>query len=148
MLRQAQENGVTDILRGVAEHLPFPDDTFDFVIMGYAIRHVFDLQHTFNEYWRVSKPGGRIVILEISRPNSPASFQFIRFFLKWIVPGFSYLRTHNPQIRTLMRYFWDTIQHCVSPEAILFALRKSGFIHCQEHALFSGLIRDYTGQKS
>lgn len=61
---------MTDILRGMAEHLPFSDGTFDFVLMGYALRHVSDLQHTFNEYWRVLKLGGRIVILEISRPNS------------------------------------------------------------------------------
>ncbi len=148
MLRQAREKGVTDILRGMAEHLPFPDGTFDFVLMGYALRHVSDLQHTFNEYWRVLKPGGRIVILEISRPNSPVSLQLSRLYLKWVVPGFSYLRTHNPHIRTLMRYFWDTIQYCVAPETILLTLRNSGFVHCQEHTLVGGLIRDYTGQKS
>ncbi|TFG59986.1 MAG: methyltransferase domain-containing protein [Nitrospirales bacterium] len=131
----------------MAEHLPFPDGTFDFVLMGYALRHVSDLQHTFNEYWRVLQPGERIVILEISRPNSPVSLQLSRLYLKCVVPGFSYLRTHNPHIRTLMRYFWDTIQFCVSPETILQTLRNSGFVHCREHALVGGLIRDYTGQK-
>lgn len=148
MLKQSRENGVTDILRGMAEHLPFPNDTFDFVLMGYALRHVSDLQHTFNEYWRVLKPGGRIVILEISRPNSPVSLQLSRLYLKWVIPGLSYFRTNNPHIRTLMRYFWDTIQFCVTPESILLALRNSGFIHCQSHTLVGGLIRDYTGQKT
>jgi demethylmenaquinone methyltransferase/2-methoxy-6-polyprenyl-1,4-benzoquinol methylase len=50
--------------RTAAEHLPYPDDTFDYIIMIDALHHVADQQATANELWRVCKPGGRIVIEE------------------------------------------------------------------------------------
>ena len=147
MLNVCHQKGVTQTVRGIAEALPFREGYFDFVVMGYALRHVSDLNHTFQEYWRVLKQGGKIVILEISKPDSVLSFHLSRFFLKWVVPRLSYLRTRNPQAHILMRYYWETIQHCVSPGTIIQALRDSGFSHCQEQALVGGLIRDYIAQK-
>ena len=47
---------------GYAEHLPFPDNSFDFLTMGYALRHVSSLTDTFREYHRVLKPGGKLLI--------------------------------------------------------------------------------------
>ena len=53
-----------------AEALPFPDGRFEFLSMGYALRHVADLRSTFQEYHRVLAPGGRLLILEITPPRS------------------------------------------------------------------------------
>ncbi len=147
MLRHARKNGISKILRGRAEQLPFVDGSFDFLIMGYALRHASDLNQTFKEFHRVLKSSGRILILEIARPDSFIPYHFSRIYLKCVVPGLSFLRTRNPYTRTLMRYFWDTIQFCISPASIILALQNSGFKNCQEHSLMGVLIRDDTGQK-
>jgi demethylmenaquinone methyltransferase/2-methoxy-6-polyprenyl-1,4-benzoquinol methylase len=147
MVTEAQKQGVSTVLQGKAEHLPFPDSIFDFISMGYALRHVTDLTLTFKEYLRVLKPGGRLLILEISRPDSFLPYHMSRVFLKHIVPWMSYLGTKNPHAHKLMKYYWDTIESCVPPETILQALKNSGFIQSQQYTLFGGLLRDYSGCK-
>lgn len=147
MVTQAHQQGVSTVLQGKAEYLPFPDSTFDFISMGYALRHVSDLTLTFKEYLRVLKPGGQLLILEISRPDSSLAFHVSRFFFKRIVPWLAYLGTKNPQARILMKYYWDTIESCVPPETILQTLEESGFVQSQQYTLFSGLLRDYSGFK-
>ncbi len=147
MVTEAQKQGVSTVLQGKAEHLPFPDEIFDFISMGYALRHVTDLALTFKEYLRVLKPGGQILLLEISRPDSFLPYHVSRFFLKQVVPWVAYLGTKNPHAHKLMKYYWDTIESCVPPETILQALEESGFVHSQQYTLFGGLLRDYSGCK-
>ena len=147
MITEAKKQGITSVLQSKAEDLPFSNSRFDFISMGYALRHVSDLTLTFKEYLRVLKPGGRLLLLEISRPESALHYQISRFFLKSVIPWVSYVRTQNPQARSLMRYYWDTIESCVPPQAILQALEQSGFAQSQQFSLFGGLIRDYSGRK-
>lgn len=148
MLQQAKRNSLQHLTQGLAEHLPFHDSTFDFVTMGYALRHVSDLQHTFGEYWRVLKPGGSLLILEIARPHSRIQFHLAKFFLKTVVPLVTQLKTRNQQAPKLMRYFWDTIENCVSADQIIIAMEKAGFVRSGVSELAGGLIRDYTASKS
>ena len=58
------------LTEGRAESLPFPDNHFDFLSMGYALRHISDLGVAFAEFQRVLKPGGRLCILEITQAKS------------------------------------------------------------------------------
>ena len=147
MVAQAQKQGVSTALQGKAEHLPFPDSLFDFISMGYALRHVSDLTLTFKEYLRVLKPDGKLLLLEISRPDSPLHYHVSRFFFKNVIPWVSSVGTKNPQARSLMQYYWETIEHCVPSECILQALEDSGFVQGGQFTLFGGLIKDYSARK-
>jgi len=147
MVTEAKKQGVSRVLQGKAEHLPFPDSIFDFISMGYALRHVTDLTLTFKEYLRVLKPSGQLLILEIARPDSFLPYHMSRFFLKQIVPWVAYFGTKNPHAHKLMKYYCDTIESCVPPETILQALEDSGFKQSQQYTLFGGLLRDYSGCK-
>jgi demethylmenaquinone methyltransferase/2-methoxy-6-polyprenyl-1,4-benzoquinol methylase len=143
MLHEAQKGPCRTFVRGVGEELPFPDGTFDFLSMGYALRHVSDLRLAFREYRRVLRPGGIVLLLEISRPRSIALLTVSRFYIRTVL-GAAFARvTGNQDMRTLMRYWWDTTEHCVAPETILSALRDVGLVECELRELFSGLIRDY-----
>jgi demethylmenaquinone methyltransferase/2-methoxy-6-polyprenyl-1,4-benzoquinol methylase len=147
MLQEAKKNALPYLTQGLAENLPFRESTFDFLTMGYALRHVSDLSYTFKEYFRVLKPGGTLLILEISRPHSTIHFQFSKFFLKTVVPRIAKMKTKHQQSLTLMRYFWDTIENCVPPHQILSAIQDTGFVRSQVSEMAGGLIRDYIAWK-
>jgi demethylmenaquinone methyltransferase/2-methoxy-6-polyprenyl-1,4-benzoquinol methylase len=111
--------------------------------MGYALRHVSDLRVAFREYRRVLRPGGIVLLLEISRPRSTTLLTLSRFYIRTVMGAVFARATGNQDMRTLMRYWWDTTEHCVAPEAILAALRDVGLVQVGLTELFSGLIRDY-----
>lgn len=64
MLRQAKEKSGLDLACAVTEKLPFPDGCFSKIVMVDALHHVEDHAQTAGEFWRVLKPGGRIIIQE------------------------------------------------------------------------------------
>jgi demethylmenaquinone methyltransferase/2-methoxy-6-polyprenyl-1,4-benzoquinol methylase len=127
MLRECRKVLPRGLVRGVGEALPFPDSRFDMVSMGYALRHVPDLERTFREYLRVLKPGGRVVVMEIVRPQSKAWLFVLRLLMKYLLPVVTRIGTRSARAQKLMRYYWETIVHCVPPEAIQETLRKAGF---------------------
>ena len=125
MLREARKAFSGPLAQGRIEELPFRDGLFDFVSIGYALRHAADLGVAFQECRRVLKPGGRLVVLEISRPPSPALRAAIRVYLTRVLPFV--LRTAHA--RLLMQYYWETIDACVPAEAIMGVLEHSGFVN-------------------
>ena len=127
MLGLARDAGVLRTVPGRAESLPFTDSDFDLLTMGYALRHVADLQLAFMEFRRVLQPGGRLLILEITRPGPGLGYHLLRFYLRTLVPLLTRLLRRSPEAQTLMRYYWETIEHCVPPATILAALEAAGF---------------------
>ena len=110
MLREAKKGPCQNLVRGVGERLPFPDQNFDFLSMGYALRHVPDLKRAFAEYWRVLKPGGIVLLLEISRPKSAALLSLSRFYIKTVLGMVFSATTGNRDMQTLMSYWWETTE--------------------------------------
>jgi demethylmenaquinone methyltransferase / 2-methoxy-6-polyprenyl-1,4-benzoquinol methylase len=143
MLTQAGARGVRRRVLGVAEALPLPDRRFDLLSMGYALRHVADLRTTFREYRRVLKPGGRVLILEITPPASRLRFRLLKLYLGGVVPLLARLGRRGRTTRTLMRYYWDTIESCVPPATILGALEEAGFRDARRHVAM-GILSEYT----
>jgi demethylmenaquinone methyltransferase/2-methoxy-6-polyprenyl-1,4-benzoquinol methylase len=143
MLREAQKGPCRNIVRGIGEQLPFPDASFDFLSMGYALRHVSDLKTAFSEYRRVLKPGGIVLLLDICRPRSALLLSMSRFYIKTVLGIVFAVSTGNRDMKTLMEYWWDTTEFCVPSETILDALQEVGFADCSLHELFNGLLRDY-----
>ena len=126
MLRENQKRRDIPLVQGMGENLPFADGTFDFISMGYALRHVEDLNVLFGEFHRVLKPGGRVVILEISRPRSRTAFVLGQFYMDRFLPACLWLLTRNQDAGRLMKFYWATIAECVPPETIMEALSASG----------------------
>ena len=112
--------------------------------MGYALRHVADLDVAFRECRRVLKPGGRLLVLEIFRPTSPMGRSLLRVYLSKVLPPLMRLSTGSAQAALLMRYHWDTIAECVPPETIVHVLRTSGFVDV-EHRVRGGSLSEYIG---
>ncbi|HXH81850.1 MAG TPA: class I SAM-dependent methyltransferase [Candidatus Tectomicrobia bacterium] len=142
MLREARRRFAGALVQGRAEALPFAAGAFDLVTIGYALRHVADLGQAFAECRRVLRPGGRLLVLEISHPPSPARRQAIRLYFTAVLPLLVGLSTRNRHARLLLRYYWDTIAACVPPETILDALRGTGFAGA-ERRLLAGCFSEY-----
>src|SRR5215203_247581 len=68
MLNVARRKLSARFVPGRAEQIPLPDNSFDFLTMGYALRHVSTLEEAFREYYRVLACGGKLLILEITKP--------------------------------------------------------------------------------
>lgn len=127
MLHEARAAVPIPLVQGVGERLPFADGRFDFVSMGYGLRHVADLSSLFREFHRVLRPGGVACVLEIARPDSAVSRAVLKLYLRGLGPMLSRLVGRTPDAPTLYRYFWDTIEACVPPARVTAALADAGF---------------------
>ncbi|HVQ35337.1 MAG TPA: class I SAM-dependent methyltransferase, partial [Candidatus Bathyarchaeia archaeon] len=95
-------------------------------------------------YHRVLKPGGKLLILEITPPRSRVSFHVIKFYLGRVVPLLARIGGGGADSQRLMQYYWDTIEHCVAPPIILRALEEAGFKKVSRHVEL-GIFSEYTG---
>ena len=146
MLREARRVHSGPLVQGRAEAIPLRDDIFDMLSMGFALRHVATLEIAFAEYRRVLKPGGRLLLLEVSRPRSAVIRWAIRIYFQQILPLVIRIGTGSPDARLLMKYYWDTIDECVPPAMILAALRQTGFLEVQ-HRVVGGCLSEYVAVK-
>lgn len=76
------------LIHGNAMELPFPDDSFDFVTIGFGLRNVPDYLQVLKEMRRVVKPGGKVVCLETSQPTLPVFKQGYYFYFRFVMPMF------------------------------------------------------------
>lgn len=143
MLDRARARGTPLPVRGVGDALPFHDAAFDMLSMGYALRHVADLQAAFREFRRVLKPGGVALMLEITPPASRVAYALLKFYLKHLVPAAARLGLRGREAGVLMSYYWATIEECVPPATILETLRRAGFARAQRRVQV-GIFSAYT----
>ena len=146
MLHENQKRRAIPLVQGFGETLPFPDATFDFISMGYALRHVEDLNLLFREFHRVLKPGGRVLILEITRPESRLGFAIGAFYMDRVLPAVTRLLTRNEDAGRLLKFYWATIAECVPPDTILAALSAAGLTEVRRLKTGS-MLSDYSGSK-
>jgi demethylmenaquinone methyltransferase/2-methoxy-6-polyprenyl-1,4-benzoquinol methylase len=142
MLARAAARDVRRRTAGIAEALPFADGRFDLLTMGYALRHVADLRATFREYHRVLSPGGKVLLLEITPPSSRPAHRLLALYMGRMIPWLAAVGGGGRSARDLMRYYWDTIEHCVQPATILAALAEAGFSSPERH-LQHGILSEY-----
>jgi demethylmenaquinone methyltransferase / 2-methoxy-6-polyprenyl-1,4-benzoquinol methylase len=125
MLRSAKTSSVK--VESAAERIAARDASFDRITIGFALRHFADLSAAFSECHRVLRPGGRLLVLEITAPEGRATRAMLGVYMGAIVPGAIRLRTRSRRAAELFRYYWETTRDCVRPEVILDALRAAGF---------------------
>lgn len=146
MLAVARTKLAARFVQGRAEQMPLPDNAFDFLTMGYALRHVTDLETTFREYARVLKPGGKLLILEVTKPASRLGGFLFRIYFGRLYPFLSGLFTRSNDARDMMCYYWETMDACVPPATVLAALRSAGLTEVKRNTAL-GLFSEYTGVK-
>ena len=135
------------LLPGSAEAIPAADGMADFVSMGYALRHISDLTKAFAEFRRVLRPGGCLCLLEITQPESVFGRALLKGYLHGLVPAVAAAISRHRDMAELMRYYWDTIEACVPPAAILDALRAAGFVEVERYVAL-GVFSEYRARNA
>jgi demethylmenaquinone methyltransferase/2-methoxy-6-polyprenyl-1,4-benzoquinol methylase len=135
---------------GTAESLPIDDASVDFVSMGYALRHVEDINAAFREFRRVLDPagrfgGGRLCILEVARPGSRLGRFVLRLYMSLLSRLFGLFVRLAPRTSELWSYYWKTIDQCVPPQRVLEALKEAGFVDVKRSVVF-GVFSEFTAR--
>lgn len=124
--------------------LPFPDNMFDAVTSGFLMRNVIDVPGALAEQTRVTKPGGRIVILESSPPKKNLLRPFIRLHLNHVIPTLGRLITGDDDA---YRYLPDSTQQFQGPESLAAAMRQAGLTEVSYRLFMFGTIAVHVGVK-
>jgi demethylmenaquinone methyltransferase/2-methoxy-6-polyprenyl-1,4-benzoquinol methylase len=146
MVGQAKVPAGVQLLEGRAEALPLPDASADFLCMGYALRHVSDLSIAFAEFWRVLRPGGIVCLLEITPPRRALPRAILKCYMQGLVPMLAQLVARHPDTPQLMRFYWDTIEACAPPQAIMRAIEEARFERVSRHVDL-GVFSEYCARK-
>ena len=110
-----------------ADDIPLPDSSFDFLTVGYALRHFGTLDRSFSEFHRVLKPGGTLLMLEATKPAGKLGAALFKLYFGRIYPLLTRLFTGSRDAQKMMVYFWETMDACVRPDTVLGTLQDAGF---------------------
>src|SRR5512138_307182 len=144
MMRVGQKNGALNFSTADALRLPFNDASFDAVVSGFLMRNVIDLQKAIQEQHRVLKNGGRIVILDTTRPKKNLLSPFIWLHMHFIIPTLGGLLTGS---RDAYRYLPETTEGFVTAEALASHMAAVGFKKINFQRFMFGTIAIHWGEK-
>lgn len=133
-----------ELLSGDSEILPFDDNFFDAVIVSFGVRNFENLEKGLSDMLRVLKPGGKVVILEFSKPKSFPFKQIYQFYFQWILPKIGKLISKNHAAYT---YLPDSVEAFPDGDDFLNILNKIGFQKNQCTPLTLGISSIYSGSK-
>lgn len=146
MLSVAKQKLHARFIQAAAEEIPLPDESFDFLTMGYALRHVTSLDRAFHEYHRILAKGGKVLLLEITKPSNRVGAVALKAYFTGVYARLVRLFTGSAAAEDLVRYYWETIEACVRPELIVETLQKTGFTQVKRESRF-GVLSEYTAVK-
>ena len=133
-----------ELISGDSEVLPFEDNFFDAVIVSFGVRNFENLEKGLSDMLRVLKPGGKVVILEFSKPKSFPFKQIYQFYFQWILPKIGKLISKNHAAYT---YLPDSVEAFPDGDDFLNILNKIGFQKNQCTPLTLGISSIYFGSK-
>jgi len=144
MLQAGATSGRLPWLNTDALRLPFPDGSFEAVVSGFLMRNVGSLESALAEQYRVLKPGGRIVILETTRPHSGLLSPFVRFHMRVVIPLIGSLVSGN---REAYRYLPASSEAFLSAEELAGRMAAAGFQKVGFQRRMVGTIAIHWGEK-
>jgi demethylmenaquinone methyltransferase/2-methoxy-6-polyprenyl-1,4-benzoquinol methylase len=124
-----------------ALELPYPDGRFDAVTIAFGARNLADLDRGLGELTRVLRPGGRLVILEITRPRRPPLAWFFALWFDRIVPLLGTLAGD----RDAYSYLPESVRSFPSPRELAARMERAGLERIRYTILAGGIIAIHSG---
>ena len=147
MLKRARERANVSssaFLRGDALHLPFRDQVFDLVTIGYGLRNLSRFEVALAEMHRVTRSGGRLLILDFGKPANPVWRAIYFAYLRAIVPLYGRLFCGNGQAYS---YILESLQHYPAQAGIAELMRQQGYAQVRVTNLIGGVMSIHYGER-
>jgi demethylmenaquinone methyltransferase/2-methoxy-6-polyprenyl-1,4-benzoquinol methylase len=127
-----------------AESIPFPNESFDCLTIGFGLRNVTSKETALKEMFRVLKPGGKLIILEFSHPTSSLLSSVYDLYSFNILPRLGKIFANDEQS---YRYLAESIRMHPNQLALCNMMRDSGFENVSFHNLSGGIVAIHRGYK-
>jgi demethylmenaquinone methyltransferase/2-methoxy-6-polyprenyl-1,4-benzoquinol methylase len=127
-----------------ATKLPFKAKEFDATTISFGLRNVVDVEAALSEMFRVTTPGGRIVICEFSKVSSPLLRPFYNFYLRKVLPAFSSLASKTPEAYA---YLSESIDAWPDQRTLAAKIEKAGYENVTFRNLSFGIVAIHLGFK-
>ncbi len=128
-----------------AELLPFPDDYFDLLTIAFGLRNVARKEVALHAMWRVLKPGGKLIILEFSKPTIPSLVPWYDAYSFHVLPWLGRVVLNDA---ASYRYLAESIRRHPDQETLKEMMLHAGFDDCQYYNLAGGIVAVHKGYKS
>jgi len=127
-----------------AQHLPFPDNTFDVITIAFGLRNVTDKDMALRSMLRVLKPGGKLLILEFSTPKNPVLSKVYDTYSFSILPKLGKLFANDADS---YQYLAESIRMHPDQNTLLEMLTTAGFANADFHNMTGGVVALHRGVK-
>jgi demethylmenaquinone methyltransferase/2-methoxy-6-polyprenyl-1,4-benzoquinol methylase len=145
---KAARRGAADRVRFVeadAQRLPFPDDTFQITCVAFGLRNVTDADRGLAEMVRVTAPGGRVAVLEFSKPRHWLFGRAYRFYFRRLLPRVGQWCSRSPD--SAYHYLPASVLEFPDYEALLARMQSHGLTETRYHPFTFGIATLYVGVK-
>jgi demethylmenaquinone methyltransferase/2-methoxy-6-polyprenyl-1,4-benzoquinol methylase len=143
-IEKAGLKGIIELLNGDSETINFEDNSFDAVTVAFGVRNFQHLEKGLSEILRVLKPGGKLVVLEFSRPKMPGVRTMYNLYMKLICPNVGKLFSKN---RNAYKYLDESIQKFPEGKNFTLILDNLGYSNTYCKPLSLGICSIYCGTK-
>lgn len=140
------KKGIKNItmVQGDSENLPFEDNAFDAITVGFGVRNYENLEKGLTEMKRVLRPGGKLVVLEFSKPSTFPIKQLFTFYSKYILPIWGKLFSGSTEAYV---YLPESVKHFPEGTDFLTILEQCGYKNTDFKRLSFGISSIYEGTK-
>ncbi|MCM3122200.1 demethylmenaquinone methyltransferase [Mesobacillus sp. AQ2] len=141
---QSRHMDQANLIHGNAMELPFDDNSFDYVTIGFGLRNVPDYNQVLREMHRVLKPGGMAVCLETSQPTMPGFKQAYRLYFRFIMPMFGKLFA-----KSYDEYSWlqESAKDFPGMKELAKMFTEAGFVNVEYKPYSGGVAAVHIGRK-
>jgi demethylmenaquinone methyltransferase/2-methoxy-6-polyprenyl-1,4-benzoquinol methylase len=133
-----------DVVQADAQFLPFDDNSIDCITIAFGLRNVTDKAKALKSMHRVLKPGGRVLVLEFSKPTSPLLSKVYDAYSFSALPAMGKLITNDVDS---YRYLAESIRKHPDQESLLEMVEDAGFVDCRYHNMTGGIVAVHRGIK-
>ena len=137
--------GNIEFVQADAQYLPFPDDSFDCITIAFGLRNVTDKDLALRSMLRVLKPGGRLLVLEFSKPQNPLLSKAYDTYSFRVLPLMGRLVTNDSES---YQYLAESIRMHPDQDTMREMMQDAGFSQCEYHNMTGGIVALHRGVKA
>ncbi|MCK7550335.1 bifunctional demethylmenaquinone methyltransferase/2-methoxy-6-polyprenyl-1,4-benzoquinol methylase UbiE [Marinobacter goseongensis] len=136
--------GNIEYVQADAEHLPFPDNTFNAVSIAFGLRNVTDKDQALRDMERVLKPGGKLMVLEFSKPTNPLLNKAYDMYSFNALPLMGQLIAGDSES---YKYLAESIRMHPDQDTLKGMMEQAGLVNCKYYNMTGGIVALHVGIK-